>query len=358
MSKRKENRIVNFMLPTQSSERVLTMSPDDIPTLVNENILAMWQEGDDNPYYKLQEIALPLVANGITYDRRFFDSFVSKLEDYPIPGSKRGHSINWGERPVTDFILIGADVSDDVVFLKNYIPPETEAGSNETFIVENKSGMIHFSLVADAELLIREDGDDFEAIALTSLGGERNDAVPVNKGAMKQVTNYAAGEPAGDQQEEPMEPKEMLAKIANLKNSGDLDIGVIADSLGVRILNAADGRALDFVREQFGDDVEGGVRRLRDQVANGLEQHRSATLTNAFGAAKLEDGQENALRTYADEVTAGLSGDELDAKIESVKNSAIAKRLAAQQVDERHGIVDGGGSDDADTGDQIITVED
>ena len=176
-------------------DKPIDISPDSIPNLVPVDYLSKWMEGDDNPYYKIQEIEFPLVANGYNYTEKFFKSFVSKLKKRPIPGARLGHETSWGKRAVTDLLLIGAkfnsngDGSGSVLF-KNYIPLIGESGDNTVFIKENKTNMIEFSLVSYTKDEREEHPDgSITWNVIESMFGERNDAVAYGEGAMTQKTN-------------------------------------------------------------------------------------------------------------------------------------------------------------------------
>lgn len=174
------------------------IDPDSVPNTVPSTALKEFQKDDPEPYYKVQKIEYPVVANGINYPESFFKSFISKLKERPIPGSKTGHSVFWGERPNTDFIMVGGKIESKgngkgFVYFKNYIPPAGAETSNDTFIRENKADMVHFSLVTYPEYHITEDKDGNEEVnAISSLKGERNDAVEWGLGAMGQETNAVA----------------------------------------------------------------------------------------------------------------------------------------------------------------------
>ncbi len=94
----------------QPDDQTLNISPDEVPTLAPADKLAMWQEGDDDPYYKIQAIEYPTKANGYNYLESFWDSFIGKLNTQLVPGSKDGHDTTWGKRPPTDLLLIGGRI--------------------------------------------------------------------------------------------------------------------------------------------------------------------------------------------------------------------------------------------------------
>ena len=101
-----ELRRLNY---SQSKKKTrLIIDPTEIPNLVPADILKEWQKDDTDPYYKIQEIEYPIVANRINYKESFFESFINKLKERPIPGSRAGHELFSSVRPPTDFIMIGA----------------------------------------------------------------------------------------------------------------------------------------------------------------------------------------------------------------------------------------------------------
>ena len=91
----------------QSNDKPLKVDPSTIPNLVPDKILNQWTDGDNDPYFKVQEIKYPLAANGYNYTEQFFESFLSKVNRAPIPGAKNGHDMRWGIRANTDIILVG-----------------------------------------------------------------------------------------------------------------------------------------------------------------------------------------------------------------------------------------------------------
>ena len=54
------------------SDTPLTVTAAEIPTLVPEKILKEWMDGDTDPYYKIQEIKYPVLANRYNYLESFF----------------------------------------------------------------------------------------------------------------------------------------------------------------------------------------------------------------------------------------------------------------------------------------------
>ncbi len=173
----------------------LAISPDTIPTLVPAESLKLFQDGDAEPYFKIQAIPYPSKANGCTYTEEFWKSYINKLATRPIPGSSRGHETRWGARGPTDLLLVGAKLEPKgdgagIVYLKNYIPPCGESGDNSMFIKQNKAGMLDYSIVSYTrdEISTLPDGSR-EVRCVESLRGERNDCVDYDTGAMEMKTN-------------------------------------------------------------------------------------------------------------------------------------------------------------------------
>ena len=181
------------LIPANSEK--LSIDPSTIPTIAPSQSINDFQKGDTTPYYKVQKINFPVLANGMNYQKSFFESLLSNMKDRPIPGSKDGHNMQWGARSKTDFLLVGGKIEngkDDTgsVYLKNYVPPKAES-DNQNFITECKSDLVHFSIVAYARKEIIENSDGTYTVNVLDCGaqGLRNDAVSYGEGAMGQVTN-------------------------------------------------------------------------------------------------------------------------------------------------------------------------
>lgn len=190
-----ELRKLNFRSAPDSK---LLISADSIPTLVPAESLALFQAGDEKPYFKVQAIDYPTKANGWTYTEEFWKSYIGKLNAAPIPGSARGHETRWGARGATDLIVVGGRVDakgdgSGTVYLKNYIPPKGESGDNSVFIAMNKAGMVDYSIVSYTRDVIENQPDgEVTRMCVESLYGERNDCVDLGTGAMDMKTNADA----------------------------------------------------------------------------------------------------------------------------------------------------------------------
>jgi hypothetical protein len=321
----------------------------DIPTLVPETKLKLWMDGDEKPYYKLQAINYPIVANGVNYKESFFAEFISKLNSRPIPGSKTGHSMTWGERPPTDFLLVGGKLQKNgdgsgTVFFKNYIPPVGASGPNDVFIRENKSDMVHFSVVAYTKDEIIQDDTGITVNVIGSIKGERNDAVEYGLGAMEQKTNVE-DKPAvggiknilGEVYMDPEKKKELMKTLIGLKVNGEITLPDIADGMGLKhqIVTEEHAVAVKVVNtlKEIGVTTIDQVKAMQKQIADGAAEVRGATITKMFGGEKNANGTDNLLRKYICSQIKDESGDALTARLNALKEDPIAKKFAAEQAD-------------------------
>ena len=332
------------------------IDPDTIDNLVPESALKEFQNGDENPYYKVQKIEYPIVANGITYLESFFESYISKLNERPIPGSKSGHEPYWGVRPNTDFIMVGGKIESKkngkgYAYFKNYIPKNGAESSNETFIKEAKSDMVHFSLVTRPEYHITEDKDGNEVVnAISSLGAERNDAVEWGEGAMQQQTNAKENDDLENQDYQNNKykggtvdvndtKKEVLKTLKTLKANADITLSEIAEAIGLQnqIVTDEHIQALKIVnslKELGMKDPVKDYEKLQKRIEADRDAVRNARLDEVYGSEKDKDtGKANLLRAYAAGKTENKFGDELEAEIVKLKKDPIALDYAARRTD-------------------------
>jgi hypothetical protein len=179
---------------------------DEIPTLVNEKVLAEIMKDekgipDPAPYFSVQAIKFPATGNGLRYgsigiyEKPFFNSFINKTKNGPIPGSKFGHEFT--PKPSNDFYMIGgkivaneADPKTGTAFFKMYIPTKGYTTDNSGLIRDARAGLVNYSLVAKPEYTVKTSSAGVEEYHITgSLNSERNDAVET--GAMDQIVNSA-----------------------------------------------------------------------------------------------------------------------------------------------------------------------
>lgn len=325
------------------------IDPESIPTLVPASALKEFQKDDPDPYYKTQKIEFPILVNGLNYQESFFTSFISKLNERPIPGSKSGHNIFDGERPPTDFLLIGAKIENKskgkgFVYFKNYIPKTGATTPNETFIKENKSDMVHFSLVTYPKYEVTEDKDGNEEVnIIESLYGERNDAVEHNLGAMKQETNTIDQKDLKDKKmgggnlEE--NKQELFKVLKNMVVNGQLNLSEIADAVSLQnqLITEEHTQAVKIVNSLkelgFTDPVK-DYEKLKNKIEADREAVRNARLDKEFGTKEdLQTKKDNLLRTYADGKTENVFGEDLEKAINDLKEDPIAKRFATERAD-------------------------
>jgi hypothetical protein len=357
-------KTVEFICPEEIKKfnlvksKNLKINPDEVPTLISEEHFNEIYQGEDNPYFKIQEIDMTQEANGVLYTSEFWNSYLAKLKESPIPGSRDGHNMEWGKRPNTDLYLIGGKVAKDKksVILKNYIPPVGESGDNSVFIRNSRANMIHFSIVAYTrdKIFRNEDGYITAIHALESIKGERNDAVELNLGAMKQKTNEVR-EGAGQAErleldnglesrkshmEATMEPNEMLAALKTCVANGTLAKDRIVKDFELEIVTDVHRNAvakLDELKKICGD--EDIVKKYNDIVAENKELVKNnfdaifdAKMSAAFGPKEI-DGKENLKRNAAELLVTTKEAGELDAAIETAKKNSIILSFAGQEAD-------------------------
>lgn len=345
-----------------NAKTLLDISPDDIPTLVPEKVMSKWLKDDETPYYKIQKIDIPIKANGIIYERSFFESFLNKLKDRPIPGSKSGHEMMWGKRPPTDLLLVGGKLDDTSVYFKNYIPPAGETGDNSVFIRENESDMVHFSLASYTKDEITDTQNGREVHVVESVYGERNDAVEYGAGAMAQVTNMILPGVAGENnfnRGDEMDKDELLKKINSMRANGDITLVEIAGAMGLKdqVVTEAHRNAVALVDELKKMDIAdpvAEVKRLRGIVDENAKKVRNAMLTETFGASEKDEkgNEKNILRQYADRIIGDVTGDEFVKALAAIKEDPIAKRLASDATDPNSAVnqIETGESAEAEKG--------
>jgi len=334
MTKKINRSIKKFNL--KSSKGLLKIDPDTIPITIPKAAQAEWMGGDEDPYFKIQAIKYPLKANGDNYLESFFESYISKLKNAPIPGSKSGHEMSYGKRGDTDFILAGALMESKgdgkgTVYFKNYIPKE----NNETFIKELNSNMIEFSLVSNVveERIEKKDGS-VEWNVIESVYGERNDAVDV--GAMDQKLN--AQNNIEDIGEKRMDKKEILEGLLVLKTNNGITLPEIAKNLSLETLLITDEQKANLTKHnsivklcgEF-DPVE-FIKGLVEERKENMASVRSAKMTESFGVKVFEDTKKaNKARLYAEKV---LGDAELtDEKVNEIKEDELYKYHALERSD-------------------------
>ena len=353
-----DNNIKKFNL--RSSKAKLKLDPSEIPTLVKSSILDQWMEGDEEPYYKIQAINYPIMANGYNYTESFFESFLSKLNIAPIPGSKSGHELSWGKRPPTDLLLIGGKIDKKgngkgTVYFKNYIPKVGDSGDNSIFIKENKSNMVDYSLVARTRDEYDEKADKWNV--LESVSSERNDAVQYNDGAMEQKTNSRKAEET-IKGESKVNKEELLEKLKASKANADITLPEIAKALSLEALLITEDQEKNLSKFNqvatlagSSDPVEFVKSLIEEKKANAAEV-RKAKLNELAG----NESEDNLLRQHAN--TYFENRELSDENIEAFKANAITKKLAGEKLDPTSkvntiGVVDGDKPND--TG--IVRVE-
>jgi uncharacterized protein YcbK (DUF882 family) len=323
------------------SAATLAIDPSSIPTLIPAKNLAIITEGDTDPYFKIQEISYPIKANGWNYKESFFKSYIAKLNDKPIPGSKDGHNFNWGKTPQNDLFLIGAKINEKgdgtgTILLKNYIPP-VWASDNTAFINDAKLNLVHFSMVSYTRDEIVDGPDDVrEYNVIESVRGERNDAVEFDAGAMDQKTNGKAGDSPEEIEENDtmLKKDEVLEALRNFKANGVINAPELAKTLGLEIVGEIHTKAiatLKKVNELTGtDDPVKAVETFLSEKKENAKAAIDNKLTEEFGAVD----KKNLLRAHANTMSDAMAADtKMEDRVKSIKENSISIHLAAQAAD-------------------------
>lgn len=375
-----------------------TPAVETVPILLPNEKYKTLIDGDKEPFFKIESIEYPVKGNGGIYTEQFFESFLSVMNDRPIPGSKRGHTFE--SRPASDLYTVGGKIDKNgdgtgTVHMRVYIPRDGDSDSNTGLIRDAKSNIVHFSLVTWPEYSVKKDEDGNEEIYFTaSKGYERNDAVEYGAGAMKQTVNsftdfdiyeaknlidsgkYNVIDDSDEVIQNGYVMRTALRRIVSRAANGNPEVASLISMIdkaeskkrGKRMEKA---ELLEAIRREPGltlDEIAKAVNQsdrlmvedhknalavmtelnklgVKDPVAEikanraRIEElaksERSVALTNAFGASKVENGEEvNLVRGYAEErVPKNAVGEDLVKAIEDVKNSAIAKRLAGEMAD-------------------------
>lgn len=321
---------------------LLNIPPDSVPTLSPEKMVNQFMQEGEEPYFKIEAIEYPILANGWTYKESFFESFVAKLNDRVIPGSKYGHSSDWGSRPATDLLLVGGKLEKNgdgtgTVYLKNYIPLKADS-DNEAFIRENKANLVHYSIVSYTrdEIIDNDDGTR-EFNVVESMFGERNDAVEYDMGGMDQKTNSKSGgmTPVNNG-EAKMTKEEALKLLKNLMDNGKENAKDIAKALGLEVVgdvHRSNAEALGKLNKLLGDDPVAKASELIDAEKKNAAALLESKVSEAFGA----ESKENLVREHANSMLKTMDPKlSIDEKIQAIKENAITKKLNAQRIDPNH----------------------
>jgi len=342
---------LNLRVP---DDALLTIDPTSIPTTIPKDAQAEWIQ--DDPYFKIQEIEYPIIANGYNYTESFFKSFTKVLKSRPIPGSRAGHDMNYGSRAGTDLLVVGSKIESNKdgtgkVYLKNYILPIGASGDNTVFIKENKTNMVEYSLVSytEDEEIYDDAGNYLRTDVIKSLGHERNDAVGYGEGAMEQKTNTQQGkENIGEKR---MDKKEILAALGTLKTNLEVTLPEIAKALNLESLLITDEQKETLAKHNsivklVGDTdpvefIESLIKERKENAAS----VRSALIDKEFGPVEFPDTKKaNSARIYAEKI---LGSDELTKeKLNEIKEDELYKKLSLERSDINDksnifGVVDG-----------------
>lgn len=331
-----------------NKSRAAPLDATAVPTLVNEAVMSILQNGDTEPYYKIEAIDYPVEGSGGTYTKEFFKSFIDVMKNRPIPGSKRGHE--YQSRPNTDFYTVGgkmvenADGKTGTAYMKIYIPPRGDTTDNAGFIRDAKANIVHFSLVTVPNRIVKRDAKGEEQnFFISSNGLERNDAVEFGAGAMEQEVNSSATS-AADRTKNggTMDKNEVLAVVKNLMANGQTSLIEIARNSGVEKLvrteqDEQNAVTVATLNSKLGDKpFEKLDAILAENAANAesIVENKIAVIAGP----RLENNAEgkpveNAAHRYAKTLCNGKSGEALDAAIAALKDDPVLVALNARRAD-------------------------
>lgn len=332
-----------------------SINPETIPTLISAEKLRILQEGDENPYYVPEEIIdITKPVKGVEFTTEFWYSFLEKLKNAPLPGSKSGHTSPW-EWWITgdmDFFTIGGEIRGNNVYLKMYIPPEGYKSNNATFIKTIKTGMVHFSIVSWTKDIIKYDEEgEIESIkAVESVKGERNDAAERDMGAMEQHVHVNKEEYNRRKSDKKQEKECIMGDltydqiITKLKNScvnGDITKPQICKDLGIEFLDYDMNVKLELVNQAEKILGKNWVEKIKEMKENEInvkqeayENLRARLMRDVFGDPGTEE-KPNLKRQAAEPHVSMKIQDEksLKAEIEKAKENPVVKSISFQRAD-------------------------
>ena len=148
---------------------------------------------------------------------------------------------------------------------------------------------------------------------------------------------YILFEPATEKENkgEAMTKEEILEKLKALKANAEITLLDIAEALGLskQLLTDEHTEALKLVnsfKEIESKDPVTELKSLREQVKANSGAVRNAELDKAFGN---DADKKNYLRQYAEKQAGDLLGEELEKRINEIKEDPIAKQLAKDRTD-------------------------
>jgi len=326
------------------------ISPDEIPTLVKQKTMDILTEGDPAPFYCVEEIEdITEEANGVEFVPKFWSSYMKKMKTAPVGGSKDGHHDPWETSP-DDFYTVGGKSEGNKILLKLYVPPMGFSSTNERFIKHIRSGMVHFSIVSwtKDEHEVDENGYVTKIRAVESMKGERNDAVQVGLGAMKQKVNK---EIPGEQPEKikherkyimaENEYAEMIKNLGNRITNGEVSKIEIATALGIPVIGENHKSAIKTLKEISEIVGEKPVEKIKIMKANEqkvlqqkFENSREKLMIDEFGqpgTEKLPNLKREAAELMISKII--VSDEELKQQVETAKKSPVVLSFAKQEAD-------------------------
>lgn len=257
-------------------------------------------EGDDKPFFFVQELKFGdkyPATDGTIFTKDFMQSYISKLEEKPIPGSAFGHVANeknWtGERASNEVYLVGAKIiNDDTAQLKMYVSKDMVEHEYAKLKKEIQAGLLSTSIYSYAKFEISEEGDVTSMKAVESMSGERNDIVEWNMTGMHSgmiaTSQKAVVEDNKNEGDTIMELEKAIEVITTSAQKVGSDKAQLAEKLGLGDIIATDEMKekvskFDTLSQKYGE-LETVLADMETFQKDNFEVVRDVALKEAYSS--------------------------------------------------------------------------
>jgi hypothetical protein len=308
-------RYLNYRVSNQAFDDALA------PVLIPEKVFN--ELNTEGAYTFIEHLAAPVEGTGGIYTPEFFESFVGKIKNRPIPGDKFGHR----DLPVSDFYTVGGSVQrNDAggadVYLKIIVPATGYDGATNAGLVRDiKIGNAEFSIVTEPEIENRDGKQYF----IASLSGERNDRVDEGAMAHELLANK------NEKENEVMIDPETLAAIKTAVKEAVAEAGA---ANGKKRSNDEAEQVLETLKKDLGlppeapaSEVVKEVETLEKEVEEVSESVAEVEANRLCGTEVLKNGQKNPAREYFVKNCKGKRGKALKNAVVELQNDIILKTL-------------------------------
>ena len=257
-------------------------------------------EGDDKPFFFVQELKFGdkyPATDGTIFTKDFMQSYISKLEEKPIPGSAFGHVArekNWKlERASNEVYLVGAKIiNDDTAQLKMYVSRDVPEYEYNKLKKEIKAGLLSTSLHSYAKFEVSEKGGVTSMRAVESMSGERNDIVEWNMTGMHSgmiaTSQKAVVEDNKNEGDTIMELEKAIEVITTSAQKVGSDKAQLAEKLGLGDIIATDEMKekvskFDTLSQKYGE-LETVLADMETFQKDNFEVVRDVVLKEAYSS--------------------------------------------------------------------------